>query len=81
MMAFSFILHNTVIGMQVCCLFAQPMVLKEVVEHTYDGIEALPHVDSHIDQVVNLSGKGLTTECAVGSTQALTQAHVSHTRL
>ena len=55
------ILLNTVIGMQAYRLLAQSMVLKEVVEHTYDGIGALPYVDSLIDQVVHSSGKGLTT--------------------
>ena len=50
------VLPTTVIGMQVYRLLAQPMVFKKMMEHTYDGVGALPHVDSFIDQVVHLSG-------------------------
>ena len=35
------------------------MVLEEVVEHADDGIGALTHVDSFIDEVSHLSGNGL----------------------
>ena len=41
-------------------LLSQPMVYKEVVEHADDGVRALPHVDSFINQVRHLSGNGLT---------------------
>ena len=37
--------------MQVYSLLAQPMVFKEVVEHADDGVGALPHVDSFIDDI------------------------------
>ena len=50
-----------VIGMQGYRLLAQPMMLKKMMEHTYNGIGALHHINSLIDQVVHLSGKGLTT--------------------
>ena len=53
--------------MQVYRLFTQTIVLKEVVEHTYDGIRALPHVNSLIDEAVDLSGKGLTTRTEDGA--------------
>ena len=52
------ILPTTVTGVQVYHLLAQPMMLKKK-DAAYIG--ALPHVDSLIDQVVHLSGKGLTT--------------------
>ena len=42
------------------------MVHKEMVEHAYDGIGALPHVDSLVNQVVHLSGEGLTTHTEDG---------------
>ena len=35
------------------------MVLEEVVEHADDGVGALPHVDSFIDEVSHLPGNGL----------------------
>jgi len=50
------ILPTTVVSMQVYCLLAQPMVYKEVVKHADDGVGALPHVDSFIDQVIDLPG-------------------------
>ena len=54
------ILPTTVVSVQVYRLLAQPMVYKEVVKHADDGIGALPHVDSFINQVIDLSGNGLT---------------------
>ena len=54
-----FILPTTVVSMQVCRLLTQPMMCEEVVEHANDGVGALPHVDSFIDQVIYLSGNGL----------------------
>jgi len=54
------ILPTTVVSVQVYRLLAQPMVYKEVVKHADDGVGALPHVDSFIDQVIDLPGNGLT---------------------
>ena len=69
------VLPTTVIGVQVYCLLAQPMVCKEMVKHTYDGIGALPHVDSLIDQVVHLSGDGLTTHTEDGTLPGSQEVH------
>ena len=66
---------TTVFRMQVYRLLTQPVVLKEVVEHTYDGVRALPHVDSLVNEVVHLSGKGLTTHTEDG---ALSGCHGVH---
>ena len=57
----AFLFCPPVIGVQVYRLLAQPMVCKEMMQHTDDGVGALPHVDSLIDQVVHLSREGLTT--------------------
>ena len=35
--------------------------------HTYEGVGALPHVNSLIDQEVHLSGEGLTTHTEDGT--------------
>ena len=62
------VLSTTVVSVQVYCFLAQPMVHKEMVEHTDDGIGALPHVYSLVNQVVHLMGDGLTThtkDCAL----------------
>ena len=61
--------------MQVYCLLAQPMVFKKMMEHTYDGVGALPHVDSFIDQVVHLSEKGLTTHTEDGALPGCHEVH------
>ena len=55
------VLPTTVVGVQVYHLFTQPMVCEEVVEHADDGVGAHTHVDSFIDQVIYLSGNGLTS--------------------
>ena len=54
------VLPTTVVDVQVYYLLTQPMVYKEVVEHADDGIGALPHIDSFINEVIDLSGNGLT---------------------
>ena len=62
-----FVLPTTVIGVQVYHLLTQPMVCKEIMQHTHNGIGALPHVHSIINQVVNLLGEGLTTHTKDGT--------------
>ena len=62
-----FVLPTTVVGVQVYCLLAQLMVCKEMMQHTHNGIRALPHVYSLIDQVLHLSGDGLTTNTKYGT--------------
>ena len=54
------ILPTKVVGMMVYRLLAEPVVYKKMVQHANDSIGALTHVDSFIDQVVDLSGNGLT---------------------
>jgi len=61
--------------MQVYSLLAQPMVCKEMMEHTNDGVGALPHVNSLIDQVVHLSGDGLTTHTEDGTLSWCQKVH------
>ena len=69
------VLPTTVVGMQVYCLLAQPMVHKEVVHHAYDGIGALPHVDSLGDQVVHLLEEGLTKHTEDGTLPGSQKVH------
>ena len=52
-----------------------PTTLIEVVEHSYDGVGALLHVDSLINQVVHLSGKGLTTHTKDGALPGCHEVH------
>ena len=55
------VLPTTVVGVQVYRLLTQPMVYEEVVEHADDGVGALPHIDSFINEVIDLvGGNGLT---------------------
>ena len=69
------ILPTTVVGVQVYCLLAQPMVYEEMMEHTYDYVGALPHVDSLIDQVVHLSREGFTTHTKDGTLPGSQKVH------
>ena len=50
------------------------MMYKEVVQHTDDGVGALPHVDSLVNQIVDLPGDGLATDskdCALPGSQGV----------
>ena len=70
-----FILPTTVVGVQVYRVLAQPMVCKEMVKHTHDGVGSLPHVNSLIDQVVDPSGDGLTTHTKNGTLLGCQEVH------
>ena len=61
--------------MQVYHLLAQPMVCKELMQHTDDGVGALPHVDSLVDQVVHLSGEGLATHTEDSTLSGCQEVH------
>ena len=69
------VLSTTVVGVQVYCFLAQPIMHKEVVEHGYNGNGALPHVNSLVDQVVHLSGEGLTTHTEDGTLPGSQKVH------
>ena len=52
-----FVLTPTVVSMEV---LAEPMYLKEVVEHADYGIGSLTNINCLIDEVVDLPGNSLT---------------------
>ena len=51
------------------------MVCKEMMEHTDNGVGALPHVNSLVDQVVHLSWEGLTTHTEHGTLSRCQEVH------
>ena len=55
-----FVLTPTVVSMDVDVLLAEPMYLKEVVEHADYGIGSLTDINCLIDEVVDLPGNSLT---------------------
>ena len=55
----AFLFCPPVVSVQVYSLLTQSVVCKEVVEHADDGVGALPHVDSFINEVTDVSGNGL----------------------
>ena len=54
------ILTPAVVSMEVDVLLAEPMYLKEVVEHADYGIGSLTNVNCLINKVIDLSGNSLT---------------------
>lgn len=61
------ILTPTVVRMEVDVFLAEPMYLKEMMEHADDGIGSLTGVNGLINEVINLTWDSLTAHSIDGT--------------